>query len=528
MSLFKYLLTTALFLSCCSIALEAATQEEEAVTIDSELADYNGEKIILQGNVVIEHMLGTISANNITLHTSKKKEIGPFGLLQMHDCVKMVFKDGEQLSCGKAELDFQDLTGNFSGNDNQEYVTYIENNVIKREDSSLIPLTVKSRCMSIRLASKNLKDEKKLPKNNVSVLTADEQVTVNYNNDFTALADHAIYQRIPDIVDVTKAVALPGVLTMTAAQNGGTCQVSNKEGDVVNAILIAIDTVKRQLTFTNPKGTLKGSDTSKNIGRVDFSAQMLVWDDRAGVLTLSNQVEVIQQGMGKLETPHEVRFYQRLINQKKSLKAVETLGDTVLTYRQKDKNLSHVLTCSGPVRVDHEKMETRLLAIQDDSGQVAEKQQVHFEDAKGEIFADKVLIRYALINNSIVVNKIFLVGNVKIYNRLNSEDDETVVVLQYVLADRVDFTPSTKEMLFKSSPEGRRVLFFDKANNLQVSAPALQIIRDKATGKESIKGAGDVRFSFLESEFEQLRKRFSLYLNSPKNEEASSKTIGDL
>lgn len=512
MNLLMFLSCTAALLLLGSYPLVSnleAIPDEEAVCVSSELADYHGEKILLEGNVVIEHPRGTISANHITLHISKKNEIEPFGLLQMHDCVKLAFKDGEQLSCGKAELDYQNLMGHFFGNESQEFVIYTENDVdTKAGKAATAPLIVKSRYMSIRLSSKNIKGDKKLPKNNINVLTADEQVAVNYNHDFIVAADHAVYQRMPEVSKEAKGVALPGVLTMTASKEGGTCQVSNREGDMIRASQISIDTVKRQLTFTCPKGTLKAK-------KIDFSARTLVWDDLAGILSLSGQVELNQYGMGKLETPQEVRFYQHVINQKKALKSIETLSDTVLTYREEDKNLFHTLTCSGPVKVDHEKMETRLFGKQNSEGNVTEEQQVHFKDAKGEIFADKVLVKYALLDGSPIINKIFLVGNVKIYNRLSSTDDDTAVVLQYVLADRVDFTPHTNEMFFKSFNAGRRVLFFDKSNHLQVSAPALKMIRDKATGKDSIKGIGDVRFSFLDSEFEQLRKRFLLSSDHP-------------
>lgn len=522
MNILRYAAVT-LLLGSFPWTLNANIPDEEMVVIDSELAEYNGEKILLQGNVVVEHMLGTVSANHIVLHTSKKKEARPFTLLQMQDHVLLVFKDGETLSCGKAELDYQTLTGNFSGDACQEFVTYTENNVNKREDdAAATPFVVKSRHMSVCLTSTKVGD-KETPKNNIDSLTADEQVSVNYNNDFIGAADHAVYQRTVKAIESAKTTALPGTVTMTAAQVDGTCQVSNREGDIIKANQISIDTIARRLTFTHPKGTLKGCDIAKNSGSIDFSAETLVWDDLLGVLVLSKKVEVNQGGIGKLVTPQEVRIYQHVIDQKKQLKAVETFADTVLTYREEDKNLSHTLTCSGPVKVDHEKMETRLLAHCNDSEGVAEDQQVHFEDAKGEIFADKVLVKYTVLDGSIVISKILLQGNVKIYNRLSSADDETVVVLQCALADRVDFKPHTNEMLFKSSDRRRRVLFFDKTNNLQVSAPALKIIRDKASKKESIKGVGDVRFSFIESEFDQLRKRFLNVLEISKEK----KTLGN-
>jgi len=54
------------------------------------------------------------------------------------------------------------------------------------------------------------------------------------------------------------------------------------------------------------------------------------------------------------------------------------------------------------------------------------------------------------------------------------------------------------------------VLFYDKINNLQVSAPEIKMQRDKQTKKQQFQGIGDVRFHFVEKEYQQLRKRFLL------------------
>lgn len=497
---------------CCHAVADIPA--EEMLVIDSELADYDGEKITLKGNVVIEHALGVFSANQIVLFSSpgKKgpKDKGPFGLLQMDDHVKLAFKDGGQLCCAKADLDYRALAGSFFSNENQEYVVYTESCCgKKKENAPDVPLVVKSRRMAVRLAPGE-QGGGKLPRNSISEITADDQVTVNYNNDFFVSADQAVYQRDVAVSDAATAFALPGLITMRAATAGGLCQVSDREGDLIKATEICIDTIKRQLSFAKPKGALHAIAEKQHLGRIDFFANTMLWDEPAGMLTLYDDVEINQSGIGKIATAKEMRFYQDIIAKNKTLKAIETLCDTVLTYHDEDKNLCHTLTCSGPVKVDHEKMETRLLALRDAQGKVAEDKQVHFEDARGEIYADRVLIKYTLAGRTLAISKIVLLGNVKVINRLVSADDEAKTVLQYVLADRVDFNPQNNEMLFKAISKGHRVLFFDKSNSLQLSAPAVKIIRDKATKKDSIKGTGDVRFSFIESEFEQLRQRFAL------------------
>ena len=282
------------------------------------------------------------------------------------------------------------------------------------------------------------------------------------------------------------------------------CQIATPDGDLIGAEQIDIDTIKRQLTFVEPAGTLAA--TKENMP-VAFSAGVLLWNDAEGLLTLRDHVDVSQQGLGNLQTANEVHLIQHIVDGHKALRAIETPGDTLLTYR--DDTSAHTLKCSGPLKVNHQKMETRLYSTTDAAGSVSEDKQVCFKDAKGEIYADKALIKYEYVNRNVTPTKIVLLGNVKIFNRLPVSNDDTTPVLQYLLAERVEFYPLTKEMIFISK-NGGRVLFFDKANNLQVSASTLKIVRDKATKKESVKGLGDVRFSFVEHEFDQLRRRFSL------------------
>lgn len=488
----------------------ASLSDEEVVVIDSELADYDGDKISLQGNVVVEHALGVFSANQMILTSDAGKEKGSLDLLLMNDHVKLDFKDGGQLSCAKANLDYRSLTGTFLSNDQQEDVVYTENCGGKKHDASLdVPLVLKSRRMNVKLAPGS-GGATGFSKNAISEMTADDHVQVVYNRDFVISSDHAVYQRNMASNNDVKVFILPGTITMQSTSDDGVCQVSDQSGDLIKASQISIDTINRQLAFSRPKGALHAFGEKQHVGRIDFSADKMLWDDSAGILTLRDKVEVNQNGIGKIATPNEMRFYQDVSSNSQALKGIETVSDTVLTYHDEDKNLCHTLTCSGPVKVDHQKMETRLYALQNAEGKVAEGQQIHFEDARGEIFADRALIKYSLVDHSPVISKIILAGNVKVVNRLPAPDDETKTVLQYALADRVDFSPESKVMIFKATDKSRRVLFFDKSNSLQLSAPALKITRDKATKKDEIKGIGDVRFSFIDSEIEQLRKRLLL------------------
>jgi hypothetical protein len=85
------------------------------------------------------------------------------------------------------------------------------------------------------------------------------------------------------------------------------------------------------------------------------------------------------------------------------------------------------------------------------------------------------------------------------------EPGKTKAFLEYALADVVEYSPQTKEVQLSALNKGR-VLFFDKVNNLQISAPALKIKRDAVTQKDSIQGVGDVRFNFVKHELDKMKK----------------------
>lgn len=122
-------------------------------------------------------------------------------------------------------------------------------------------------------------------------------------------------------------------------------------------------------------------------------------------------------------------------------------------------------------------------------------------DGFGVICSDSATFGYHNHEIDIVVS-----GNVRMRNQFADMEGGTPLD-QYALADTVTLDPSTKKMILQAI-QGKRVLFYDKANHMQISAPALTIIAGTKVGKESIKGTGDVHFTFAEQELDLLRKQF--------------------
>lgn len=509
------------FLALNAFCLLPAEEEkrQDVLSVDAAHVNYDGKIMTLKGNAVVDHCLGHMAAEHMTLSETTSSKKGQFNHLELDDQVCLTFKEGGTLTCAKATLDYPTLLGNFSSAPGQPFVVYREN--CKAKDEKMACLMVQSRRMSIHLAS----DFQSNPvQNSIAEITADEHVTVNYNQEFAADADHAVYHRLDPLVNLSKK-GFSGLITMRSAEEGGSlCKITNISGDIIQATEVNIDTNTNKLTFNFPIGIIQSVQKDALNSRVDFTADLLIWDDHLGSMTLKGNVDVYQEGIGNLKNKGEVQIFQHALEGKRSLKAIESQGETVISYKDIQGNINHSLTCFGPMKVDHVKMETKLYSPKEPDGTILEEKQVFFEDARGDIYADNALIQYKIEEGALKPSKIILAGHVKISNRLVAVADSNQTVLQYVLADRVVFYPDTKEMLFKAS-KGKRVLFFDKVNTIELSAPAIKIIRDKATKKESIQGIGDVRFSFVEHEFEQLRKRFSLDKPedvSPNNKSAKS------
>ncbi len=475
-------------------------EEEDVVVIDSCKANYDGKQIVLSGDVVVEQKLGKIYANHIVLTPEEGKKKLRFVHLTMDDSVKVELEGGGRFLCSHADLDYLDSTGKFTGNFEQEYVIYTENCAINGE--KIVPILFKSRKMDVQLT----KEDPKSLKNSISEITALQNVTLNYNHDFIASSDRAVYQRIKNEEEPKKN---PGRINLSAASQHGMCQITNKNGDLIRATKIDIDSEKKDLAFTFPRGFLSLSDKEDTSEKIHFESDMMHWNEQFKTLTFTGNISIHQKNYGELQSEQEVKIYYEEIAGKKKVILVESLDETVIAHIDHEKKLIHTLTSYGKVAVDHILQKTTIESPRDINGYVSDGMQVYFNDILGEIYADCAVLDYVENDGTICLEKLTLEGNIRILNRSTVNPEESEAFLQYALADVVEFYPLTNEMQMTSSSTSR-VLFYDKANNLQISAPSVKIKRDQMTKKESIQGFGDVRFSLEGHELEKLKNHFSL------------------
>ncbi|MBA3722712.1 MAG: hypothetical protein H0W88_09975 [Parachlamydiaceae bacterium] len=471
--------------------------------INSGEAIYNGQDISLEGNVVIQHGLGKISTHRLSIFSDKEKKM-KFSFVSMNDGVSIELQSGGHLECQKAQIDYLNLHATFLGDENHPDVIYQDEQYQKDKSSKSTPLVLKSHQIKADLI-RQYDPKRKSQKTLIREIRSDGNVRAYYNNDYLIFSDFATYRCSFDNNGIAK-----NYLTMDVSDpEKNFCVVTNKNGDRIQAPKIDLDTFTKILTFTSPQGTILIQKEGKIPQQIQFTSDALSWNEEEKMLTMQKNIDVQMGDMGDIKTPNELRLYQNETNGKNTVRSIWAKNETELTYKDKNKNFVHKVYCHGPMMIDHEHLTVVMESPKAENGEVPEGKQVYFEDLLGDIYSDSVVLNYSLQEKTLVPSKLLMQGNVKMLNRFDGHIQESSSVLQYALADSVEYDPKNSVMILKGL-NGNRVLFYDKVNNLQMSAPALTISRDEKSKRESIKGSGDVRFTFIEHEIDQLRQHFQL------------------
>jgi lipopolysaccharide export system protein LptA len=404
MKLLYALFQTLILLSSLSL------MAHEQVALTSKMASYNGSSIELSGDVELQHQLGTLYADQMTLSQGDGTTKVRFPVMKLENNVRFAFANGSQLICDKADLNYLTLSGQFSAGAQQPYVIYSD--LLTRSDHRPLPFLIQSRRMNVTFAEKPSEGG---VQSYINTIDAEEDVQVSYHQHFRAFADKAVYSR-QDLEEGKPR----GFIALEALGNEGKCQLTSPAGDLIDANQIQIDIKKRSVAFIQPRGKIQSSGTGSTEG-LSFVAHLMNWNIPEETIILNEQVVL--------------------------------------------------------------------------------------DDPIGTIHADKITMHYRSEEGHIIPLEFIVEGNVQMMNRMGREQGTSVV--QYALADRAVYQAVGQEMSL-TSEEGHRVLFFDKVNNIHVSAAELNVKRDPATNKDTVRGAGDVRFNFVEQELEQLRKQFNI------------------
>jgi len=442
----------------------AAPSSDLSSDISSDYASYDGDFLRLVGDVKLYHDLGKMQAKQALLKKGDKDF--PFTKMHLEDDVFFSFQNESELFCDEAELDFIQKVGSvFSHEDPVLY---------RNRKEQVLDLTSQQIDFQFEEQEDHVLE--------VSSLIAKDNVHVDYANQYHLDSDRACFDNE----------------TLAAFQVETPCHLTHYK-DEVDASKITIYLENRHLEMDSPTGKVSSfffPDAPNRLCR--FSSKHLIWDDVKNMMTLHQDIFIQDDFLGTITGDKTIRFYQREQFGKYVIQSIETEGKT--TLKSTGASEAHALTSFGTLTLDRD-----LLLLTGTSpkidGIVPLDQQLIFKKGDLTLFADDATLEYSICQMELQPTAVDLSGHV----RLLSSDPETPFRCGY--ADDVRFNPQTKRIRLVAKP-GSQVLFWHEEQNLKLSAQEIVITPDSQTGKDIIKGIGNVRFSFNDEQQEMLQKLF--------------------
>ena len=485
-----------LFSLCCLFSFSLRGNEETLSPLPTQPCElqYEGKKIVFKGNVVIEHGLGQISAHRLAAYpTSNKDKKQEYGLIEMSEDVEIQLRNEGTVRCQHAQVSDVNMRGFFQGNDTYPYVIYSNMAKNTEHSASYVPsLEVKGREMEFFL--KRADHSSKLF---VDKIEAKRDISIHYRSHYFLTSDYAHYQFFP-----SSSPSLNGLLTLFMEENTAYCRLTNIHQDDFLARKISVNTFKKELTCQDVSGTLTLKHDTDSPQPLTFTADEVIWDEQADCLRLKGNIHVSYHTLFHFETPYDVIITQKTVDGKKTLHRIEALKEVDFFYCDPLTTKKRKVHCPGSFIFIYPER-TLMFEMEKQEG----AHQVFIEDAWGEMYADRIQLHYDWKNERLTPENLLLEGNVKLLNRFDGHTQETGSILQYALADKVEYALIKNEILLSSYGK-ERVLFFDKVNKLQMSAPSLKITYKIGEQHPIIQGIGDVRFTLIEKEFEQIKEQF--------------------
>jgi len=471
------------------------------ITLSSESTSYDGNTITFDKNVSVTHHIGKIKAGSATITGNTNEKKSQFHTLQLRDNVSIDIKEGTNFHCQYAELNSLTLTGLFSGTKNNSPVIYRD--LYTNSEGTAIPIMLRSLIMNVKLFKPSTNTDKEQNSYVVNNLFAQNSVILNYGNDFTAFADKAIYHYIPRRDAKNSEDTFSGMIFLLPLSKSSLCRVITRDRDFINAKEMRFDTEKKTISCMQATGQLR---LNASLNNMQFSAGTISWDTQQKRITLNKPIIIKQKQWGILTNEDKVLFNGAHADNKR-FDSIICLGETTWSHVDIIHGNTHDVTCHGIMSID-QNSGTISFESPLENGSTPIDKQIIYNTTTSTVRADTMTIFCDMNEKIMTPQSIAIEGNVKIFNKGSLRPGDTTPVLQYAIADSVEYSSDMKHLTLRAQ-ENKRVLFLDRINNMQMSANAIEITKN-SNEMESIRGIGTTRFTFNEEEFIQLKEQFNL------------------
>ncbi len=452
-------------------------------SISSSNASYDGSALVLKGQVILDHGLGKMLAEEATL---QKQEIGkdfPFSQIHLQKDVTLQLPQSGLLKCDDAELDFSTLKGVLTSAGRVSYT-----DTLKRKKGKPSTFQLASQTIDLQFLKKNQSpSDPTKTQYDIENVTARNLVELTYADHYTLFTDTVLYQK--------ELVNTPSTEFQSHLSSQGTerCKLVHY-ADTIEADRFDLDVVHQKLLLTRPEGILP----SLSKGEVKFTSESLLWDHEKNTLILKGNPVIQEPNLGTLASDKELFLFQK----EKQLVGFKSFGSTTLTYLNNHKLVSH-----GTLSFDRERnigtVESPL-----HEGSVPEGLQLSYQENEMSVLADKAHIEYNEKDGTFQPISVSLKGHIKIFS---SRSDQPTT---YGLADRLTYSPTTRTFILGADP-GNKVIFVNTEDHLRISAQEVHITQDPTTKKQTVKGLGNVQLALSAEEQASLSKYFGHAIPTP-------------
>lgn len=460
-------------------------------SVSSKTAAYDGHLLILDGDVELDLGIGKLFAQHAAIEKPELSAELPCSIVDLQEDVRVSLKQRAELLCEKAHFDFSKLLGELLPKLGSQ-VIYRDS--IQKEQGKQEPFQLSGNRVELHLA-KQTKEEGKIDYQLDEILAYDD-VCLDSNQDIHVSADRALFQR-------KTAHSTTPIVTAYPKDEQGLCVITHQK-DQVDAKCIILDIQRAQINLKSALGSLYSTLIPQQKEPLKFRSDHVFWYNQEHRLTLSGNVHVEEPSLGMIESV-ELEIVQSDGSQLKSLYAQ---GKTTLEHFDLHTGNKHVLKCLGSFYIDEDN-QSIILKSPLIEGKVPFDQQLYYAYQDVAVHADAAKCLYQKVEHTSKLSSFTLEGNVRLFSL------DPKQTLRCAIADHLVYNPDTNTFSL-SSKSRRKVLFWNEEEGLSISAQHVEITKD-ASGKESVKSKGNVKFAFSTAEHQLLQKIFPFYQSPEQN-----------
>jgi hypothetical protein len=239
-------------------------------SLSSSQVLYDGNNLKLSGDVVIEHPLGKMHAEEALIERPDEQSES-FDAIHLCNAVRLELKEYGKLLCQSADFDFKTLTGNLKAKSGEK-ISYLHH------CSQKLPLEMKSPLAHLLFE----KGQKGFPLlTGISILGG---VEASYAGTFALTADHAHLDR-------NRLQAF--------SSNDTLCHLKHGE-DIVEAKQIELKPDTETLTLAQPKGHFHSLSLNPGAELV-VQCDTLLWNNEKKHLEFKSNVAITESSLGQVQ-----------------------------------------------------------------------------------------------------------------------------------------------------------------------------------------------------------------------------------